>query len=134
MAKTVSNDAEIAIRVGKIVELLLRGYTRRKIVELTTNDYNVCIKTADTYIARAKEIIVDEMKGSRDEMIAMAASRYHDLYMKNYNIQDYREARAVQDSMNKLFGLEAPKAVDVTSGGDKITWNEVKTYDKPEKE
>jgi Zn-finger protein len=37
---------------------------------------------------------------------------------------------ATQDERNAL----SMSKVDVTSGGDKITWNEVRTYDKPEKE
>jgi predicted DNA-binding transcriptional regulator AlpA len=50
------------------------------------------------------------------------------------------EAPALQLSLYKLIAtidernaLSMSK-VDVTSGGDKITWNEVRTYDKPEKE
>lgn len=37
---------------------------------------------------------------------------------------------ATQDERNAL----SMSKVDVTSGGDKITWNEVRTYDKPESE
>jgi hypothetical protein len=37
---------------------------------------------------------------------------------------------ATQDERNAL----SMSRVDLTSGGDKITWNEVRTYDKPESE
>lgn len=130
----MATDAEISIRVGNTLELLLRGYSRAKIVAITTNNYNVCEKTADTYIAKAKEIIKENTSATKDEMVALAAARYQDLYEKNYDSSDLKEARMVLDSIIKLFGLEPPKAVDVTSGGDKITWNEVRTYDKPESE
>jgi uncharacterized protein YpmB len=130
----MATDAEISIRVGNTLELLLRGYSRARIVAITTNNYNVCEKTADTYISKAKEIIKENTSATKDEMIALAAARYQDLYEKNYDSSDLKEARMVLDSISKLFGLEAPKSVDVTSGGDKITWNEVRTYDKPESE
>ena len=50
------------------------------------------------------------------------------------------EAPALQISLYKLIcSQDERKAMsmqhnDVTSGGDKITWNEVRTYDKPESE
>ena len=50
------------------------------------------------------------------------------------------DAPALQLSLYKIIATQdertalSMKSVDVTSGGDKITWNEVKTYDKPEKE
>jgi uncharacterized protein YpmB len=128
----MATEAEVSIRVGNTLELLLRGTSRARIVAITTNNYNVCEKTADTYIAKAKEIIKENTSATKDEMIALAAARYQDLYEKNYDSSDLKEARMVLDSIIKLFGLEPPKAVDVTSGGDKITWNEVRTYDKPE--
>jgi hypothetical protein len=130
----MATDAEISIRVGNTLELLLRGYARSKIVEITTNNYKVCEKTADTYIAKAKELIKENTSVTKDEMVALAAARYNDLYEKNYDSSDLKEARMVLDSIIKLFGLEQPSKVDVTSGGDKITWNEVRTYDKPESE
>ena len=48
------------------------------------------------------------------------------------------EAPALQLSLYKLIATTDERnalsmsKVDVTSGGDKITWNEVRTYDKPE--
>jgi predicted DNA-binding transcriptional regulator AlpA len=50
------------------------------------------------------------------------------------------EAPALQLSLYKLIATTDERnalsmsKVDVTSGGDKITWNEVRTYDKPESE
>jgi hypothetical protein len=116
----MATDAEISIRVGNTLELLLRGYARSKIVEITTNNYKVCEKTADNYIAKAKELIKENTSGTKDEMVALAAARYNDLYEKNYDSSDLKEARMVLDSIIKLFGLEQPSKVDLTSGGDKI--------------
>jgi uncharacterized protein YpmB len=130
----MATDAEISIRVGNTLELLLRGTTRARIVAITTNNYNVCEKTADTYISKAKEIIKENTSATKDEMIALAAARYQDLYEKNYDSSDLKEARMVLDSISKLFGLEAPKAVDVTSGGDKITDRVVQIEIVPRKE
>ena len=50
------------------------------------------------------------------------------------------DAPALQLGLYKLIATQeersalSMKVVDVTSGGDKITWNEVRTYDKPESE
>lgn len=126
----MATDAEISIRVWNTLDLKLRGYSRAKIVEITTNNYKVCEKTADTYIAKAKQILNENNEDLKNEMIALTKARYEDLLQKAYDSGDYKEARAIVDSMNKLFGLEAPKAVDITSNGETINWNETKTYDK----
>jgi hypothetical protein len=53
---------------------------------------------------------------------------------------DPASARVMIDTIKWKMAKENPKVygdsskVDVTSGGDKITWNEVRTYDKPESE
>jgi hypothetical protein len=130
----MATDAEISIRVWNTLDLRLRGYTRAKIVEITANNYKVCERTADTYIAKANLILNENNQDLKNEMIALQKARLEDLLQKAYDSGDYKEARAIIESINKLFGLDAASKVDVTSGGDKITWNEVRTYDKPESE
>ena len=130
----MATDAEISIRVWNTLDLRLRGYTRAKIVEITANNYKVCERTADTYIAKANLILKENHQDLKNEMIALQKARLEDLLQKAYDSGDYKEARAIIESINKLFGLDAASKVDVTSGGDKITWNEVRTYDKPESE
>jgi len=120
------NTVELDERINKVALLLLKGFPRREIVKGITNDYKVCVKTADNYIAKAKQMIIVETKSEREEMLAIAIARYNDLYKKNYNIQDYRECRSVQESINRLFGLE--KLLHEHTGKDgkvlKITFRE----------
>ena len=130
----MATDTEISIRVWNTLDLRVRGYSRAKIVEITTNNYKVCERTADTYIAKANLILNENNQYLKNEMIALQKARLEDLLQKAYDSGDHKEARAIIESINKLFGLEQPSKVDVTSGGDKITWNEVRTYDKPESE
>ncbi len=106
MAMKAISENEVDKRVTQVTELIANGYTRKQIVELITNDYKVCIKTADNYIKKAKTLIFEESKGERAEIKALALYRYNQLYKKNNKIQDYRECRAVQESINKIFGLE----------------------------
>ena len=47
------------------------------------------------------------------QKLKKAKKRYEDLYQKNYNIQDYKEARSVQDSLNKLIGLNEPDKKEI---------------------
>jgi hypothetical protein len=53
---------------------------------------------------------------------------------------DPQTARVLLDNLKWKMSKENKNVygdsskVDVTSGGDKITWNEVRTYDKPESE
>ena len=99
--------AEYEIRVDTVAEMLVKGCKRPEILRYSASTWDISVRQTDEYIANARSRIDEVNAESLKEQVSIALARYNDLIKKNYQIQDYRECRAVQDSINKLLGLEA---------------------------
>jgi len=104
------SDQELDIILETVIEMIVKGYSSTNIVLHFKEDKSLhrTERTIHNYIKSAKIEIKERFSCESDELMALAAFRYEDLYKKNYAIQDYRECRNVQDSFNKLVGLNAP--------------------------
>jgi len=85
--------------------------------------YNVTESQFEKDLANAKKTLTETVKEKRKHLVGVALTRYEFLYNKNLKIQDYREARQVIDSINKLLGLNAPtkNEQDTTLKGELTT-------------
>lgn len=120
-----SNAQIIEGRIELVATLLIRGLTRSQIIKLTLNpsgkyNWDVSNRQVDQYLSRARALIKKNTKASKKQFFDMAVARYQDLYLKNYNSDDYRECRAVQDSLNKLVGVNEPEKTDLTTNGESL--------------
>lgn len=112
MASEKASMIEAEERREVIFEMLIKGYRRSQIMRFCAEKYNIRERQVDVYIAQVKEQLNERIEKKKDEHLNLALIRYNDLYSKNYSIQDYRECRAVQDSINKLLGINEPDKVD----------------------
>lgn len=110
MAK--STAAEIELRVQMIVAMILQGYSRADIVRYCAKKWKIESRQSDEYLLKAKAQIKLSTDISKEEQLELAKARYGDLYQKNYKTQDFKECRAVQDSLNKMLGLNEAEKVD----------------------
>ena len=114
MAPPVNNKlpritaAERQQRVGTIIELLLRGVTRREILQYVAKKTNWGVKprTIDTYLQSANEWITQQSEIDRATELGKAISQLSDLYKRTVMISDYKTALAVRRETNRLLGLE----------------------------
>lgn len=113
---------EIDEMLESIIEMIISGHTRVEIVRIymAPDQPQRTPRTIDNYLARARKEIAKRNKPRIEALTATAYARYDDLYKKNIDAKDYREARQVQDSLNKLAGLNAPEKIAVDS---KTTFN-----------
>lgn len=116
------SDFELSKRVELVAELLIRGVPRAKgyrFVNDTEGEYNwnITLRQYDNYVKKAKKLIKDQAKGKTEEFKNLAFARFNDLYQKNYSAQDFRECRNVQESLNKLLGLNEPDKTDINLKG-----------------
>ena len=74
MAKK-STNAEITLRVNEVFGLLSRGYSRAQILQHAAELWDCSDRTADTYIARAREMLEKDCEMSRPAFLAEALSR-----------------------------------------------------------
>ena len=74
MAKK-STNAEITLRVNEVFGLLSRGYSRAQILQHAAELWGCSDRTADTYIARAREMLEKDCEMSRPAFLAEALAR-----------------------------------------------------------
>lgn len=116
------SENELLKRVELVAEFLIKGVTRTKGYRLVTNPegeygWDISMRHYDNYIKKAKALIKSQAKGKTEEFRSLAIARYNDLYQKNYSGMDFRECRNVQDSLNKLLGLNEPEKTDIKLTG-----------------
>lgn len=95
------------LTIDTIAEMLIKGCSRSDIIRHSEQAWNVTEEQTDLYIARALAKIKETNVMDIEDSVELAIARYNDLYKKNYQIQDYRECRAVQEILNKLIKIAA---------------------------
>ena len=123
-----SNSFEKEKRIDLICEMIIKGLTRSQMIQYVSKktDWNLSDRQVDTYISEAKEKIKNSENDKGFE-IKKAKMRLEKLYQKNESIEDYKECRALIESMAKLFGWNESEKVETSI---LISWNEEKTYEK----
>ena len=98
-------------RINFLIEQLLEGIVQRRyLLQKYTKKFNLKDSQFDKDLRVARQEIKDILDIDKDQERAEIKNRYNHLYWKNIKIQDYRECRAVLDSLCKMGGLnEAEK-------------------------
>lgn len=103
MAK--STEAEIDQRVNQTYLLLLRREGRQTILQYAANKWGVGSRTADEYIARARELMREEASAERDDALAEHIALRKDLFNKAYKDKKWAIAFQICQDESKLLGL-----------------------------
>ena len=74
MAKK-STNAEMELRVKEVYGLLTQSYSRAQILQHAADMWGCSVRQADTYIARAREILEQDCAMSRPAFLAEALVR-----------------------------------------------------------
>ena len=118
MGKKATN-AELEARVNQVYMLLLSREPREKILEYARSQWGVKRASADNYIARAKQRMVEVLRQDRETMMAQAVAELDDLYRLSYKAQRYWDCLNVAKERNKLLMLY--EADDTTDADVTIT-------------
>ena len=119
-----STIVEYSEKITEALELIL--YKRLSSGEFRTTFskmYGVSERTADATWKRCKEIIAERFKEEQGVLIEQQVERYFDLLYRAREDKNKRVERETLDSITKLYGLEGPKKVDITTGGEPIKIN-----------
>lgn len=119
-----SSVVEYSEKITEALELIL--YKRLTSGEFRTTFskmYGVSERTADATWKRCKEIIAERFKEEQGVLIEQQVERYFDLLYRAKSDGNKRVERETLDSITKLYGLEGPKKVDVTTNGEPIKIN-----------
>ena len=114
------NKTEVEKVFLDVLELHVNGYSRKQILKYCAETHKLAERQTGNYLAKVYDEISNNSAEYKEKLIKQSVRRFNDLYEKNSAIQDYRECRAVQESIIKLFGLSAPDKTDITTKGEKV--------------
>lgn len=105
---TKSTDIEIRKRISIVAEMIIKGYSREKIIRYASENWKISERQTDTYIKRAHETFIHEAQSKNVEQHLNASiTRLQDLYNKCYLIQDYAECRRILNDIADLVGAKS---------------------------
>jgi hypothetical protein len=115
-----TGHAELTVRIEMVAQMIIQGAKRQTIwqyVQQKTN-WGIGQRTLDRYLRSAEERIKEILKESREMRLAKAMARYDDLYLKCYNVQDYKTAAQINEKMIDLSDLK--EAVPMDADGKRM--------------
>ena len=125
MAKeTKATVMEYEDRMTRVFEAMLyekKSYTEFK--EQISKEFNITQRQAENMWADARKRLKERYSQEQEEILQEQLNRYHDLLVRARDSGNRRVEREVLADMNKLYGLESPKKLDITSNGEQISIN-----------
>ena len=125
MAKeTKATVMEYEERMTRVFEVMLyekKSYNEFKVQ--IAKEFNITQRQAENLWSEARTRLKERYSQEQEEILQEQLNRYHDLLMRARDSGNRRVEREVLADMNKLYGLESPKKLDITSGGEQISIN-----------
>lgn len=126
MAKEINRATamEYEERMTRVFEAIL--YQKLSYVEFRdqiSREFGITQRQAENLWAEARKRLKERYSQEQEEVLQEQLNRYHDLLMRARDSGNRRVEREVLADMNKLYGLESPKKVDITSNGEQISIN-----------
>jgi hypothetical protein len=117
-------DAELEERARLTASLLGQGRTKGDIKKALATKYNVDHHTAERYLGRAREILLAELRETRDYHKSSALEFYRSVLVNSE--ATIRDKIAAQKRIDFILGLHAPSRVAVTdTDGNDIDPSEI---------
>ena len=86
-------------------------------------------RQAEVIYKQVKDTLKNRFKDEQEEILETQITRYQDLLIRARDSGNRRIEREVLSDLNKLYGIESPTKVDLTSGGEPISLNIILSKD-----
>jgi hypothetical protein len=116
-----NSAAVVESRVAEVAAMVALS-SRGNLVADCCKKWGVCTRTADGYIAAARERIAASFKADIDTEAAIAKQRLERLLEKAEARADFHAAIAAQRELIKLMGLAAPEKVEHSTSPELAEW------------
>ena len=103
--KPRASSAEIELRVQKVIEMLLDGYTNFELAKFSKSEWGVGQSGIDAYIRKANVLIKESVNVERDEYIARKLSQLDILYRRASNCEQFSAATGALKLQTELGRL-----------------------------
>jgi hypothetical protein len=119
-----SNVAQYEERMVEVFEMVL--YKKLSFTEFRSqaaDKFGITTRQAETLYKEARERLKEKFDQQRDEILSEQLGRLYDLLDRCREAGNRRVEAEVLRDLNKIYGLDQPVKVDVTSGGNPISIN-----------
>jgi len=119
-----TNEAQYEERMTQVFEMIL--YKKLSFTEFRSQAaeiFGITTRQAEHLYKDARERLKERFQQERDEILQEQLTRYFDLLERARMDNNKRVERETLADINKLYGLDQPVKVDVTSGGNPISIN-----------
>lgn len=103
--KVKSTRAGTKLRITKVAEMLLQGFSKQDIVTYTATNWNVGQRQTENYMADAQKeidsVCNDKIQGVKN----LTLLRLENLYKESYQKGDYKTALAIVKAQYETFVL-----------------------------
>jgi hypothetical protein len=119
-----SNVAQYEERMVEVFEMVL--YKKLSFTEFRSQaaeKFGITTRQAETLYKEARERLKERFEQQRDEILSEQLGRLYDLLDRCREAGNRRVEAEVLRDLNKIYGLDQPVKVDLTSGGQPISIN-----------
>lgn len=100
-------------RVTTVLAMLVADKSHTEIVQFAASEWDVCQRTADNYIAKARQAHGKVTTQKRDRLRGRSLLRMEGLYRLSLEHKQYAVCVAIEKRVAALFGLDAPTQIEV---------------------
>lgn len=123
---TVTQEEQLNMAFELIVYKRL-SYVEFK--EVYAKQIGITQRQAENVWKKVKETLKQRYQDEREEILESQLTRYYDLLERSRESGNRRIEREILADLNKLYGLDQPVKVDLTTGGEPISINIVLNKD-----
>jgi vacuolar-type H+-ATPase subunit H len=119
-----TNVAQYEERMTEVFEMIL--YKKLSYTEFRTQAselFGITTRQAENLYKDARDRLKERFTQEREEILSEQLNRMYDLLNRSRESGNRRIEAEVLRDLNKIYGLDQPVKVDITSGGDPISIN-----------
>ena len=106
MAKGRATKVDKAQRIAQLVRLISNGAVTSELVQFASTSWGVGRRQADTYIAEAREIIIEDINQDRKVVVAELMHGAHTVWKAALKEKQFNNALGAMNLITRLGGLE----------------------------
>lgn len=131
----MTSQTEKDKRINAVVDWILSEMTYSEIIAKTCGDFDVCKRTAESYVSEANAIVREIRARQKEAMITRAIGKLERIHDRAMSREDCSAATGAVRELVKLLGLAEPDKTevkhDVTDPVKALLNNVVNSPDQP---
>lgn len=119
-----TDELEFESRMQRIYEMMLYEHlSYREFASKAAKEFGISERQAERLWKEARLRLKERFTQNHDEILENHLNQLYDLLNRSRNSNNKRVEKEVLDSIAKIYQLEGPKKIDVTSNGQAININ-----------